>query len=82
MVSLHPGEWIRIVGKGDISLPSDGNVDDLIRRGDAVDHISARVSLYKTETLLTSTTGATVSREVCLRQDEQRGVPVVVTEGN
>jgi hypothetical protein len=82
MVSLHPGEWVRIVGKGDISLPSDGNVEDFIRRGDAVDHMNARVSLYKAETLLTSTAGGTVTREVCISQDEQQGVPVAVTEGN
>jgi len=80
LLTLQPGEWARIIGKGNIALPADGSVVNLIRLGDVADHVNARVTLYSTETLLAPEGGATVSREVCLNQGQGRSVPITVTE--
>ncbi len=47
MVTLNQGEWLRIIGKGKLTLPSDEPVSELIRSGSVVDHAFAKVSLYR-----------------------------------
>jgi len=83
MLTIHPGEWVRVIGEGHISVPTeDRNVANLISSGDAVDHANAKLSLYQAEMLLAPTSGATVSREVCLHQSQGRSVPITVAREN
>lgn len=79
MLTLSPGEWVRITGHQDkLCMPTDGSVVESIHSG-AVDHAYAQVSLYHMETLLTPTSAATVSREICLRQTRGEGMPIAIT---
>jgi hypothetical protein len=75
-VALNQGQWIRIIGKGKWTLPSDEPVSGLIRSGNVADHAFARVSLYQVETLLTATTTAMVRR--CLQQAQGESVPLSI----
>ena len=42
MLTMRPGEWVRIIGTGKITRPED--VMPLIRNGDEVNHANAQVS--------------------------------------
>jgi hypothetical protein len=79
MLTLNPGESVRIIGKGKFVLPTDGVSAEVIHSGHAVDHVYAQVSVYRVETLLTPTAVATLSREVCLRQTQGESVPIALT---
>ena len=63
MLTMHPGEWVRIIGKGEIILPEEDR--RFIRNGDAVNHATAQVSIHKVETLLTANASATTLHAVC-----------------
>ena len=63
MLTMHPGEWVRIIGTGIITRPED--VMRFIRNGDAVNHANAQVSIHEVETLLTANAYATISHGVC-----------------
>ena len=63
MLTMHPGEWVRIIGTGKITRPDD--VMRFIRNGDAVNHANAQVSIHEVETLLTANAEATNSHGVC-----------------
>ena len=65
MLTMHPGEWVRIIGKGEITLPENERVMSLIRNGDAVNHANAQVLIHKVETLLTANAAATTLHAVC-----------------
>jgi len=78
MLTLNPGEWVRIIGKGKFVLPAEGVSAELIPSGHPIDHVYAQVSLYRVETLLTPTTAATLSREVCLRHAQGETVPLAL----
>ena len=77
-LTLRPGEWVRITGKDKLRVPSDGSGVEHIHSG-AVDHAYAQVSIYQMETLLTPTSTATVSREICLRQTRGKKMPITIT---
>jgi hypothetical protein len=77
MMQLNPGEWVQIIGKGKFELPYDGGLD-LIRSAQA-DHVYAQASLYRVESLVTPSAGATVGREVCLAQTRGQGAPIQLT---
>jgi hypothetical protein len=68
MVTIHQGEWVRIIGEGKLTLPPDERIFELIRSGSVVDHAFAKVSLYQVETLLTATASAKVRHNLCLQQ--------------
>ena len=78
MLTLSPGEWVRIIGKGKFILPAEGVSAELIPSGHPIDHVYAQVSLYRVETLLTPTAAATLSREACLRQTQGGSVPIAL----
>jgi len=78
MLTLNPGEWVRIIGKGKFVLPAEGVSAELVPSGHPIDHVYAQVSLYRVETLLTPTTAATLSREVCLRHAQGETVPIAL----
>jgi hypothetical protein len=63
MLTMHPGEWVRIIGTGKITRPEEGM--RFIRNGDAVNHANAQVSIHEVETLLTANAYATISHGVC-----------------
>jgi hypothetical protein len=52
MFTMHPGEWVRIIGSGKITRPEE--VMRFIRNGDAVSHANAQVSIHEVETVLTA----------------------------
>ena len=63
MLTIHPGEWVRIIGKGKITISEE--VLRFTRNGDAVNHANAQVSIHQVETLLMANTSATISHAVC-----------------
>ena len=63
MLTMHPGEWVRIIGTGKITRPEE--VMHFIRNGDEVNHANAQVSIHEVETVLTTNTSATISHGVC-----------------
>ena len=68
-MTIRPGDWVRIIGKGMSTLPEDVmsfDVMSFVRNGDTVSHANAEVVIRDTETLLTPTASATASRGVCL----------------
>jgi hypothetical protein len=75
MLSLEPGQWVRVIGSGKFTLPSNGLNDDLIR-SKPVGRVFAQASLYRSQTLITPTQSASVSREVCISQEHEPGVPI------
>ena len=76
MLTLHPGEWALIIGRGKIALSEDDMV--FIRKGDPVNHATARVSIYGSETLPTASASATVSRCTYLVQSQEPSIAVKV----
>ena len=80
MRTLNPGESVRIIGEGKFSLPAD----DTLPAGHplVVDHLYPKVSLYRTESLSTPTATAIVSREVCLKNVQGKGLPISLTTPN
>jgi hypothetical protein len=79
MVTLHQGEWVRILGEGKLTFPPEGPagpIFGLIRSGSVVDHAFAKVSLFQVETLLTATATARVRRKLCLEQAQGEAIPI------
>ena len=68
MLTMHPGEWVRIIGTGKITRPEE--VMRFIRNGDGVNHANAQVSLHEVETLLAANAYATISHAVCPNQSQ------------
>ena len=61
MLTMHPGEWVRIIGKA--ALPEE--VMSFVRNGDAVNHANAQLSIHQVEALLTANASWTFRRGVC-----------------
>ena len=64
MLILKPTEWVRVIDKGEIDL--DKQLVDLIRSGQAADHMQVEFALYREEFLITANESAGVGHEVCL----------------
>lgn len=73
MLTLNPGEWVRIVGRGDLELPMDG-----MGPTRTIDHLFAQSALDKVEVLMTPTAAASVSREICLAQTHGQSLSIVL----
>ena len=78
MLTMHPGEWVRIIGTGIITRPED--VMRFIRNGDAVNHANAQVSIHEVETLLTANAYAAISRAVCPNRSQGPSVAIKLDE--
>ena len=76
MLTLRPGEWVQVVGKGRLTL--SGNVLPLIHQGDAVSYANANVSIYGIETRLSAKASATTGQGICLAQTQGPNVAVKV----
>jgi len=64
---LKPGEWIRVRGKGRITMPGDGlDILQQIRAGHSVDRMYAETSLYRVNGAVIEGTETTATREICL----------------
>jgi hypothetical protein len=77
MVTLNPGEWVRIIGRGHLSLE-----EDVIKRAmqdHPADQLYAEASLYRNEILITATQSATVSKEACIEQTHASSAPIQLT---
>jgi hypothetical protein len=79
MLTMHPGEWVRIIGKGEITLPPE-EVMRFIRNGDAVNHANAQVSIHEVETLLTANASAMISHAVCPNRSQGPSVAMKLDE--
>ena len=74
MLTLEPGQWIRVIGKGSLRL--DDSVVKLVGSGASADHAYAEAILFREETMVTATQSATVGREVCVAQTPGQSVPI------
>lgn len=74
MLTLEPGQRIRVIAKGKIRLES--NDAELVRSGAAVDHVYAQATLFREETKITAKQSATVARELCVAQTHGQSVPI------
>jgi hypothetical protein len=74
MLTLNPGEWIRVIARGRLVL--DSSLADLIRSGHRADHLHAEASVYREKTLITPTQSATSGRELCLAQIQGQTLPI------
>jgi len=75
MLSLNPGQWARMIGKGKFGIPRDVLSDKLIHSHE-IDRVYAQATLYREEKLITQTQSATVRREVCVAQTQGQTVPI------
>lgn len=73
VTTLHPGEWVRVIGKGHISLPDD--FSGFTRSGDTVNQAYARVAIYDNEVVIAVAGTTMVSRAVCLSQTQGPSLP-------
>jgi len=78
MLTLKPGEWVRVVDKGDFG-GLDDNILELIKSGSPADHAYAETALFRAETLITPRHSATVAHEVCVRQTQGQNVAIQLT---
>jgi len=75
MVSLNPGQWVRIVSRGKLDVPR-GQLSDQLIRSHEIDTVYAQASLYRDETLITPTQSATVSQELCVAHPDGQTFPI------
>jgi hypothetical protein len=80
MITLNPGEWARIIGKGKFALPTDRV--QLLPSGRSIDHAYAQAELYRSETLLTARATGTVKHELCALQENQASIPMTLDSPN
>jgi hypothetical protein len=68
MLTLKPGEWVRVIGKG--------HLIKFTSFSDPADQAYATASLFREETLITPTQSATVKRQVCLAQTRGQSIAI------
>ena len=78
MLTMHPGEWVRIIGTGEITFPDGGM--RFIRNGDVVNHANAQVAIHKVEALLTANASAAISHGVCPNRSQGPSVAMKLDE--
>lgn len=74
MLTLKPGESIRIIANGHFDLDKD--LIQLTLSGYPADRAYAQASLFREETLITPSQSATVAREVCISKTQGQTVPI------
>jgi hypothetical protein len=74
MMTLNPGEWVRVIATGDLHLGED--VINLTLSGYPANQANAETSLFRYETLITATQSATVAREVCMAKTQGQPLPI------
>src|SRR5438105_810450 len=76
MLTLQPGEWAEIIGKGHIRGPDSISQVRLAR--DPMTRMNAEIEIYQDQTLITSSDSATVSNEFCLIEKQGPNVNVKI----
>ena len=76
MLTLNPGEWVRVVGEGHLFLSDDLAKQNMLH---PVDQLYAQASLFHDETLITPTQSASVLREICISQTHGQSIPIQLT---
>ena len=74
MLTLNPGEWIRVVANGHFDLDKD--LIKLTLSGYPADQAYAQASLFREQTLITASQSATAAREVCMFKTQGRTIPI------
>jgi hypothetical protein len=74
MLTLNPGEWVRVIAKGHFDL--DADLIKLTHSGHPADQANAQASLFREDTLITPMQSATVAREVCMAKTQGQTVPI------
>jgi hypothetical protein len=74
MLTLNPGEWIRVVANGHFDLDED--LIKLTLSGYPADQAYAQASLFREQTLITASQSATAAREVCMSNTQGRTIPI------
>jgi hypothetical protein len=80
LLTLNPGEWVRISAKSALGFQFNNQGRSDIRGGRPVDHVSARSSIFSTEMLVAPTASASVSRQLCILQQRGTAIPVTMVE--
>jgi hypothetical protein len=73
LVTLRPGEWVRIIGKGNIHRPQ-------AVQSTPVDRAKVRASIYEMDELLAARATATSGRHVCLSEKQGQSIPITLSE--
>jgi hypothetical protein len=77
ILTLQPGEWLEVIGKGHIRYPE--NTSPILLTRDPMTQVHAEIEIDKAETLLTSTAVATVLKQICWTQKQGTGLEVKIT---
>jgi hypothetical protein len=80
MLTLSPGEWVRISAKSAFGFQFDDQDRSKIRGGRPVDHVTARSSIFSTEVVVAPTATASVSRQLCILQRRGGDIPLTIAE--
>jgi hypothetical protein len=80
LLSLQPGESVRVTGKAKFRPLGESHVVGHPSRGDTIEHANARSTITRTETMLGATTSASVSNVMCIVSRRGPNVPVKVSE--
>ena len=80
ILTLQPGESVRITGRDRIRPLEDSIVVAHIRKGDVIDHANAQATIAQTEMIVGATTSASVSQQMCVISRKGPDVPVKVSE--
>jgi hypothetical protein len=79
LLSLQPGESVRVTGKDKIR-PLESYIVGHSSHGDTIDHANARSTIARTETMLGARTSASVSNVMCVISRQGPDVPVKISE--
>jgi hypothetical protein len=80
LLSLQPGESVRVTGKSKIVPRGEHHVTSHPSRGDTIDHANARSTITRTETMLGARTSASVSNVMCVISRQGPDVPIKISE--
>jgi hypothetical protein len=77
MLTLNPGEWVRVIAKGHLDLDEDLII--LTLSGHPADQANAETSLFREDALITPRQSATVAREVCMAKTQGQTIPILLS---
>jgi hypothetical protein len=74
MLTLNPGELMRVVADGHFDLDED--LIKLTLSGYPADRAYAQASLFSEQILITASQSATVAREICMSKMQGQTIPI------
>ena len=78
MLSVKPGEWVRIIGRGNLEIPSDPGVERLVRNGDKINHTQAEIALSNDVIAFFPGTTSLGSNQSCVMHSMSNEVAITV----